>query len=228
MRKLALIFLAVALPLFADFFPPTVNTSITSVGEKSVSLSSALPVKGMSGIVIHGYGNGLEAVTGRVVQQSGNTASLRKADLIHHDKLPTIKTAVASGDKVIGGYLYDNVLLIAPDADTYAKITSQYDKNWIHPDLLALFLSNEGDALPTKKNLAKFANAYQVGLVYIVKKDKAVLLDPASGAHVAQKPMSTPQKKAKYPFYMRLDGIDTGWFGSSDKKGNYYQAVEAL
>ncbi len=228
MRKLALTVLAVSLPLFADFFPPTIHTSITSVGEKSVSLSSALPVKGMSGIVIHDYGNDLEAVTGRVIQQPDGTATLKKEDVVHHDKLPTIKTAVAPDDEVIGGYLYNNILLIAPDANTYARITSAYDKNWIHPDLFALFLSNEGDALPTKENLAKFAAQYQVGLIYIVKKEKAVLLDPFSGAHVAQKPVENLPKEAKYPFYMRLDGIDTGWFGSSDKNGNYYKAVEAL
>ena len=228
MRKQALTLLAVCLPLFAEFFPPTVHTSIASVGEKSVSLSSALPINGMSGVVIHSYGNDLEAITGRIIQKDDGTVSLKKEDVVHHDKLPTIKTAVAPDDEVIGGYLYNNVLLIAPDANTYAKITSEYHKNWIHPDLFALFLSDEGDALPTKENLAKFAQKYQVGLICIVKKDKAVLLDPISGMHVAQKPIDTSSTKGQYPFYMRLDGIDTGWFGSSDKNGNYYKAIEAL
>ena len=48
------------------------------------------------------------------------------ADILQHDELPTIKTTVAPNDKVIGGYLYNNVLLLAPDADTYAKIVSQH------------------------------------------------------------------------------------------------------
>jgi hypothetical protein len=228
MRRLALTVLAVSLPLFADFFPPTVVTSIASVGENSISLNSPLPANGMSGIVIHTYGNDLEAITGRIVQNADGTVSLKKGEIIHHDKLPTIKTAVAPDDEVIGGYLYNNVLVLAPDEQTYARITSSHDKNWIHPDLFALFLSNEGDALPTKENLAKFANEYQVGLIYVVKNKKAVLLDPVSGQHVAEKAMQNLPANGKYPFYMRLDGIDTGWFGSTPKEGNYYKAVEAL
>jgi hypothetical protein len=228
MRKLALTVLAVSLPLLADFFPPSIETSIASVGENSVSLNTPLPANGMSAIVIHTYGNDLEAVTGRIIQNADGTVSLRKTEIIHHDKLPTINTAIAPDDRVIGGYLYNNVLLLAPDEETYAKITSSYNKNWIHPDLFALFLSNEGDALPTTENLAKFANAYQVGLIYIVKKGKAVLLDPVSGQHVAQKTITALPSKGKYPFYMRLDSIDTGWFGSASKEGDYYKAVEAL
>jgi len=228
MRKLALILLVISLPLFADFFPPTTTSSIASLGEKSVSLSTPLPTKGMSGIVIHDYGNDLKAITARVIQNADGTVTLKRGDIIHHDKLPTVNTAVSANDAVIGGYLYDNVLVLAPDEQTYARITSSYDKNWIHPDLFALFLSSEGDALPTKENLAKFADAYQVGLIYVVKNGKAVLLDPVSGQHVAEKRMQNLPANGKYPFYMRLDGIDTGWFGSTPKEGNYYKAVQAL
>lgn len=229
MHKLVLTALIASLPLLADFFPQTLYRSISAVGEKSVALSAPLPVSGMSGIIIHNYGNELEAITGRVIQESDGTVTLKKKEIVHHDKLPTIKTAIAPGDRVVGGYLYDNVLLIAPDADTYTRITSQYSKNWIHPDLLALFLSKEDEALPTKEILAKFSDAYHVGLVCIVKKGKMVLLDPVSGAHVAERAMSVLPQKGKYPFYMRLDGIKTGWFGNSvSEEGDYYKAVEAL
>ncbi len=227
MRKLALVLMALGVPLFAEFFPSTLYTSIASVGEKSVQLSTPLPRDGMSGVVIHAYGNDLEAIVGRVVQHKDGTVTLHKASEVHHDNLPTVNTTISEDDEVVGGYLYNNVLLIAPDASTYTKITRSYDKHWVHPDLLALFLSKEKEPLPTKANLAKFANAYQVGLVCIVKKEKMVLLDPISGAHVAQKSLSTPTK-GKYPFFMRLDGIETGWFSGSGTEGDYYKAVEAL
>ena len=227
MRKIALISL-LALPLFAGFFPSTVQTSISAVGEKSVSLSSALPVNGMSGVIIHNYGNELEAIISYLTQTSSEgNAKLIETDVIHHDELPTIKTAVASGDKVIGGYLYNNVLLLAPDADTYAKITASYNKKWIHPDLYALFLSEEGEATPSKENLANFAKAYQVGLIYIVKNGSAVLLDPISGNIVGQKTMTGLPAQAQYPFYMRFDEIQTGWFSKSGK-GDYYKIMEKI
>jgi len=144
----------------------------------------------MSAVVIHNYGNSLETIISYIAQTSSDgSAKILDKDIIHHDELPTIKTAVGKGDKVIGGYLYNTILLLAPDANTYAKITSAHDKLWIHPDHFALFLSKEGDAYPTKENLAIFAREYQVGLIYIVRNGSAVLLDPISGQIVGKKVM---------------------------------------
>jgi len=227
MRKIALMALA-ALPLFAGFFPSTVNTSISSVGGNTVSLRSALPVNGMSAVVIHDYGNSLEAITTYITQTASNgSAKIIGKDIIHHDELPTIKTAVSAGDKVIGGYLYNTVLLLAPDADTYAKITSSHKKLWVHPDHFALFLTREGDAYPTRENLAMFAKEYQVGLIYIVRNSSAVLLDPISGQIVGKKAMSNLPAQGRYPFFMRFEKIESGWF-SKNGTGNYYQAMESI
>jgi len=227
MRKIALMALT-ALPLFAGFFPSTVQTSVSSVGENTVSLKSALPVNGMSAVVVHNYGNELEAITSYLTQTSSNgSAKIISKDIIHHDELPTIKTTVTSGDKVIGGYLYNNVLLLAPDADTYARITSSHNKQWVHPDHFALFLSKEGDTHPTKANLAIFAKEYQVGLIYIVRNGSAVLLDPISGQIIGKKAMSNLPAEGKYPFFMRFEEIQTGLFSKSGK-GNYYQVMESL
>ena len=213
-----------ALPLFAGFFPQTVHTSISKVTNKSVTLNSSFPVNGMSGVVVHDYGNNLEAITSRIVQHASGKASLLDSDVTHHDKLPTIKTIVTPGDKVIGGYLYRNVLLLAPDAQTYAKITSIYDKNWVHPDLFALFLSTIGETVPTKENLKAFANSHQVGLVYILANGTSKLLDPISGQIVGQKPTIGLPTKGKAPFFMRLDEIKTGLFSSKNKE-SYYQIM---
>ncbi len=227
MRKIALIALT-SLPLFAGFFPSVTHTSILSVDKQTISLKSALPVVGMSAVVIHDYGNALEAITTYLTQTSSNGNAKRISDdIMHHETLPTIKTTISKGDKVIGGYLYNNVLLLAPNANTYSKITSEYSKKWIHPDLFALFLSQEGETHPTKENLAAFSKKYQVGLIYIVRKNSAVLLDPISGQIVGKKVMNTLPKEGEYPFHMRFEKIDSGWF-SSDKKENYYQIMESI
>ena len=227
MHKIALIAL-LSLPLFAGFFPQTVYTSVKSVKGNTITLNKKFPINGMSGVVIHNYGNELTAITSRIAQTSSDkSVALVSTDILHHDELPTIKTPVSAKDKVIGGYLYNNVLLLAPDADTYAKITSEHHKKWIHPDLFALYLSVEDEEKPTKKNLADFAKKYQVGLIYIVRKKSAVLLDPVSGKIIAKKPMSDLPKKGSFPFYMRFKSLDTGWFGSKIE-GNYYNTMESL
>ena len=227
MHKIALIAL-LSLPLVAGFFPQTVHTSVKSVKGDTITLKKKFPVDGMSGVVIHNYGNDLTAITSRITQTSSDkSVALVSTDILHHDELPTIKTAISPKDKVIGGYLYNNVLLLAPDADTYAKITSAHHKKWIHPDLFALYLSVEGEDKPTRENLARFAKKYQVGLVYIVRKNAAVLLDPVSEKIVSQKSMTDLPAKGAFPFYMRFKQRGSGWFGS-DVEGHYYNTMESL
>ena len=228
MYKIAFITL-ISLPLFAGFFPQTVHTSVKSINGKSITLNSKFPLNGMSGVIIHNYGNGLTAITSRMTQTSNEQGVLLDADVIDHDEPPTIKTSVFPKDKVIGGYLYNNILLLAPDADSYAKITSSKQKKWIHPDLFATYLAAIGDDLPTKENLGSFAKKFQIGLIYIVRQGTTVLLDPISGKVVGQKNMAGLPKKGQFPFYMRLKSIESGWFGgSSDTTGNYYKLMQSL
>lgn len=227
MRKLLIITLF-SLPIFADFFPKTVETKIANADANNVQLTKPLPQNGMSGIILHSYKEGSKAITGYIQQTAADgSASVVKHQIVPHENLPTIKTPIQRGDKVIGGYLYQNVLLLAPDAKTYADITKQYNKNWIHPDLYAVFLSGEGEALPTKENLSTFAKAHQVGLVYIIRKHSAILLDPVSKKIVAKKVMESTSSKAMFPFFSHFDKIDSGWF-SSKETGNYYEIMKKL
>jgi len=227
MHKIALLFL-VSLPVFSGFFPNTVHTAIKETQNATIKLATPFPKTGMSGVVIHAYENGLTAITSRMAQTSvDGSGTLLDADIIHHDKLPTIKTPVQVGDKVIGGYLYENVLLLAPDADTYTRIVKSYSKKWVHPDLYATYLSVEGESKPTRENLADFAKKYLVGLIYIVRKDSEILLDPISGKIVSKKSIQNLPTQAQFPFYMRFGKLESGWFGS-EAKGNYYDVMGAL
>lgn len=227
MRKIVLLAL-MALPLFAGFFPPTVQTTVASVTHAKVSLKSPFPVNGMSGVVIHRYSDSVKAVTTYLTQTSSNGETLPlQYDNIAHEALPTVNTAIKPGDKVIGGYLYDTVLLLAPDADTYAKITASHKKLWIHPDNFAVFLAKEGESQPTKENIAAFAKQYLVGLVYIVQNGSAVLLDPVSGKIVGKKTMTGLPAKGQFPFFTRFKEFGGGWFDSKNE-GNYYQVMESL
>ena len=212
------------LPLLADFYPPTVASKIAKVSQKSVTLTRGFPAKGMSAVVMHNYGKELKAITSYMRYDGGNRGVLLNNEPIEHDDLPSVKPKVRAGDQVIGGYLYNNILVLAPDASTYAKITKSANKNWVHPDLYAMFLSKEGDQTPTKENLAQFANEYQVGLVYIVQRGKAILYDPVSKSYVSQKKLAGLPAKGQFPFYMRLGKIESSWFSRS-VKGEYYQMV---
>ncbi|MDD5406555.1 MAG: plasminogen-binding N-terminal domain-containing protein [Sulfurovaceae bacterium] len=226
MRKFILMAI-ISLPLFADLFPASTESTITSTQNNTLQLSIPFQANGMSGIVIHKYDEGLEAATTYVVQTSldGN-AKIQDKPLMENSNLPNIATKVAVGDKVIGGYLYDNVMLLAPDEATYQNITTKYNKKWIHPDLYAAFMSENKEKDITKENLAAFAKSYQVGLIAIVKKGGLVIYDPVSEQIIAQEAMETPNE-GQIPFFTRFKKIKTGWFGMASDN-NYYNDVEQI
>jgi hypothetical protein len=227
MRNIVGSLLLTCIPLLADFYPPTMESSVASANQKSLTLSRPLPVSGMSGAIVHRFAPTQSAITGYLRYEGGRNGVLVDNEPITHEELPSVKQKAHAGDKVIGGYLYNTILILAPDADSYARIVESAEKNWIHPDLYAMFLSREGDQVPTKENLQQFANEYQIGLVYIVQKNRAVLYDPISRKIVAQKPASKLPAKGQFPFFMRLDKIESGWF-SKDAKGEYYQLAESI
>ncbi len=228
MKKIALILIAIlSIPTFAGFYPTTINTTISSVGTNEVTLKTPLSVTGMSGAVIHNYGNRLQAIVGYVAQTSGSNARTINSTAIIHSTLPNVKNKIKVGDSVIGGYLYNNILLLAPNENIYSTITRSSDKNWIHPDLYATFLSKESENSPTKANLLTFAKEYQVGLIYIVKKNTAILYDPISQKIVSKRAMENLPSDGNLPFFMRLPEIKTGIFGGK-AKGNYYQIMDSI
>ncbi len=145
MRAIAITFLLSMIPLMADFYPSTAHSTITAVKQNSVTLKRGFPAKGMSAVIMHNYGNDLKTITSYMRYDGGNRGTLVENEPILHKELPAVKPIVGVGDKVIAGYLYKNILLLAPDAKTYAKITNSAKKNWVHPDLYAMFLSQEGD-----------------------------------------------------------------------------------
>ena len=227
MRKISLIVSIFFTILQAGFFPPTITTTVSSVSGSSATLSRAFPSAGMSGVVIHKFGNGLSAIRSIAVSTGGNSVRLYKGDLLDHNGLPVPKGLASVGDKVIAGYLYKNVLVIAPNAQTYTKVTKSASRHWIHPDLYAAFLVRQGDSSISRSNLEKFAKEAQVGLVYIVQQNGAILYDPISHRVVSQKPFSPVGVEAKYPFYTRFTSLKSGFFGKS-AKGNYYSGVGAI
>jgi hypothetical protein len=221
-----LISLLFSLPLLADLFPATMQSTILNTNNNIIQISPPFPVNGMSGIVIHTYKDGSSAATTAGVQNENGLLTVRDTPLMENGNLPQIATKAIAGDKVIGGYLYDNVLLLAPNQTTYNEITSKYRKNWVSPDNYASFISQKRDGIPTKENLASFAKSYQVGLIAVVKKDSIVVYDPLSQVVITKEPFAM-QTQTQTPFFSNFEKIRTGWFGST-VDDDYYTLMEQI
>jgi len=226
MKKIVLFLLALSLAN-AEFYPTKTNTTITAINGNSVTLAKALNKKGMNGVVIHKFDERLQAIVGYIAQSNGNSAITIKGTAITHTSLPSVKNNYRVGDSVIGGYMYDNILLLAPNEKIYADITRNSNKNWIHPDIFATFLSKNSQGFPNRENLEIFAKEYQVGLIYIIKKDFAILYDPITHSIVGKREFNDNVVDVKSPFYMRLKSIKSGLF-STTNKGNYYKIMDSI
>ena len=229
MQKFLFILLALSYTLFANTLPSSISTTISSVTSNSqIQLSNTVP-KGMSGIVIHNYGNGLLAITHATVSQGGGRATLLPYKTIPHKNIPNIQTEAKSGDKVVFGNFYNNALVIAPNRDVYRKITTTYKKTWIHPDAYALDFMKEDEIRLRLESLKKFAQLNQVGLVLIVTQTQLLILDPISKQFLGAIPMQVNQANAIAPFYARFRQMDTSVFGFSEKNYTpYFKSVAGL
>ena len=229
MNKLLLLVLT-TLSLIASNLPQSTETTIQTVKKNGVVQLTKNIQKGMSGIVIHDYGNGLSAITHTVISQGEGQATIKSYEILRHTKLPSIKTALKQGDKVIFGNLYHNALLIAPDRQSYSSITKSIKKTWIHPDTYAMYLIKNDEIALSLENLKQFAMKNQVGLIAIVTKDSLLTLDPISGVYLTKQPLNLTVAKTQSPFYARFKQISNDIFSAEDtrKFSEYYKGVGQL
>ena len=229
MKKFLLLFLTTIYALFADALPNGIKTTINSINNSGeIQLSTTVP-KGMSGIIVHKYGNGLSAITHSAVSTGGTKVTVTNYTAIEHKNIPTIQTAAQVGDQVIFGNFYNNALLIAPNKESYRTITKQYQRAWLHPDAYALQFMKDGETTLSLENIHKFAELNQVGLVLIVEKSQILILDPLSQQFVGTVPYAENNSKAISPFYARFEQMDVSTFGFSKKSSApYYQSVAGL
>jgi len=228
MKKILLLLLATYW-LNANALPQRIETTIKNITSQSeIELATSVP-EGMSGIVIHNYGNGLSAVTHTIISQKNGKAKVLPYSAILHENIPTVKTAVEIKDKIVLGNFYNNALLIAPDARSYATITKSLKKTWIHPDAYALDIMKDSEAGVSLSTLHKFAKANQVGLVLLVASEKLLILDPISKKFLGEQPLSISKTKAMKPFFSRFEQKDISVLGLSEVKlKEYYQAIKDL
>ena len=228
MKKLLFILL-INYTLFANSLPSSISTTITSVTNNSVQVDATIP-KGVSGIVVHNYGNNLSAITHILISQGEKEATIHPYAGLGHDKLPNVKSDVVKGDKVIFGNFYDNILLIAPNEEVYRKTKESIKKNFIHPDIYAMDLITHNETQISLNNLKLFAQRNQVGLVLIAIKDYIMVLDPMSSEYLHKFPLTTIATNTISPFYARFEQISNSLFGTESRQKflEYYQGVNQI
>ncbi|CAA6808774.1 MAG: Unknown protein [uncultured Sulfurovum sp.] len=228
MRKILFFILLTSYALFADFLPNSMKTSVEKISKNTIELGSNIPA-GMSGIIIHNYGNGLSAITHSSISLGNGKASIEPYTAIVHKNIPDIQTALSVGDQAVFGNFYDNALVIAPNQTAYQQITSKFKRTWIHPDAFALAFMQTEESHISMDSLAPFAKQNQIGLVLLVTENKLLVIDPISKKVIKSTGLKTNPNSAMTPFYARFDQINLSLFNFSDRVYTpYFQSVAGI
>ena len=169
-----IILLTLSIYSLAINLPYKFYTTIASVNGNSVTLSEAMPYKGMSALVVRYTPNGEYALVFINQTSNSNRATIIDKDPVGGGHLAMLKPTPKVGDRVIGGLNYDKVLLLAPKS-RYNQIISQLGVNSINPELYQAYIANS-----KSRGYRDFAKLTGIGLVIVAKGNTLEVIDAIS------------------------------------------------
>ncbi len=201
MIKILIYFFLLGTFLEGLIIPYSQTTNIVALKGNSVTLSNSIGKKGESAIVIRQI-NGQDYLMAYVKLQGGNRAKIIDTDPLGGNPLANIKPVVKVGDEVKSAFLYDKIMIIAPNKEAFNAAKSELGMaTLIKPNLFASYLKGRS---PSKSDYKAFAKMVGIGLFAIVKNNKLMLYDPISQETIAQVKINYNNSKKVYPFYSNL------------------------
>lgn len=208
MRKILLLLLLQS--LMWGFTTKMYKTTLISAGPKfgyikdnpSIELNS-------SGIIMHKLGKYSTIVArAKVVEKKNNLAKVefKIFKMLAQRAMPTPIIMPKKGDTLILNYLYDRVVIVAPNRQSYRQILRELqDKKMdvVSSDLLAAYLIDVYSKIATRKTLRGFCRANAVGTLVIALKKKAYLFDCINFDKLANLKVDFYKGQQK-PFYSNI------------------------
>lgn len=220
---------------FAGAFENKISLPILEVSEQTITTPAMNLRRGESGFVLHQLDSAHAMILARavVVAIDDNRArlALQPLELFDNPSMPTPLLTPEVGDQVILRVFYNRAFAIAPNQQVYRAVTAQYPNiEWLHPDLFAAFLANQGRAAPTMEHFREICNAYATGVVYLVRENVGELRDCQTFAILHSDSLPSSEEQIK-PFFSRLGNMERSWLGflrRDPKITNYYHYYDSL
>ncbi|DAB36295.1 MAG: hypothetical protein EOM49_01790 [Epsilonproteobacteria bacterium] len=215
---------AQAQTLFKEYKTKVLETSDTQV----VIADSPEIVIGASGVIKHSFDAKTTTIIARgdVVQKDGTKAVLKlaKFEMLSQGAFPEAGVKPIVGDEVIMNYLYDRALIVVPNANVFRDITKEYsDITWIHPDLVAAYLSKLYRPNPDQSIFRQACYQNTASLIFFGIKDQGYFVDCHNFNTIKTVKISN-SGETQLPFYARVKDIETSWFSWSSSKISDYDS----
>ena len=200
MKKVIFMYILSTFLLFSTLIPNRVYTTISSVNDNNFTIKNSFALNGMSGLVIRDLPTGKFALL-IVKQISAGVVKIIDEDPLSGKNLANIKPIPKVGDRVIGGFLYDKVMVLAPNKETYINIQNRYGLKSQNPDLFMSFLANRGKNTPDSSDYKEFAKLTHIGIFAIFKNGFVTVYDPISQTYIGKVMMDISSYNSQKPFY---------------------------
>lgn len=219
----------------ASAFENKISLPILEAEEQFVFTPAMNLRRGESGFVLHQLDSTHTMMLARAVvvaiEDSRAKLALRPLELFDNPSMPLPLLAPQVGDQVVLRAFYNRAFAIAPNQQIYRAITAQYPNiEWLHPDLFAAFLANQGRAAPTMEHFHEICNAYATDIVYLVRENIGELRDCRTFALLRQDRIPSGEEQIK-PFFSRLGNMERSWLGflrRDPQMIDYYRYYNAL
>lgn len=208
MKKIILALLTINIFLFSADINNKILISIPKQDSAMIKIP-ALDLKvGESGIITREINNNRFILGIAIVDEINDgiaTIDIKEFESIKDKYMPTPLGTAREGDKIIFRILYDRALLIAPNQSIYQEITND-NKNidFIHPDIFISYLANNDINEPKQDDFIGFCNKFDVGLVFITKKNSVEIFDCQSFKIIAKDNISLKDTNTQKPFFTRI------------------------
>jgi len=200
MRTTIITILFTLTTIYASVIPSKSYTTITSINGNRVTLQNPIGINGESALVVRSLPSG-DFATAYIMQTSSNKAILIDKDPTDGGRLATIKPTLKVGDRVIGGFLYNKIVILAPNRATFNAIESNLGVKSIDPDIFLGYLKANKQNYPSSSSYKKFAKMVGVGLFIIAKGNTLKIYDPISQKTLSKKSFSKVGSINIKPFF---------------------------
>lgn len=168
---------------------------------------------GSSGIITHSFDATKTIILSHVevVKKDGKYATLKLSPftLLDQDAFPKAGILPKAGDKVILNYLYSRAFIVAPNERVYNETLERFsDITWLHPDLMAAYLSIEYKPNPSLEDFTNMCNQNSVGVIFFALKEHGYFVD-CYDKKILKKVTMRKINSYQLPFFNRLGKIET-------------------
>lgn len=204
---------------------------INNVNNDTAEINIGHLKAGQSGIIEHKYDNGKTLIVSSafIEKSSENSSTIKFIPFLglKQNALPTSNRKAQNNDKFTLNYLYNESLLIAPNAESFRAARKKFTtNNFAHSDIFASYLKTNYQPTPSKKLIQEYALSQNMGTIFFVIDSFVYVVDTRTFVILSKKPLSYVPGDESMPLYTRVENIeksilDFDWF-SFDFLENFF------